>query len=107
MSNQKETALEVLQAIKNYISKQYGDIPTWEKDDDVMVGRIDELQCLETLLDFKIALQTDTVDEHYDVMYGEKPKRRVFYITVENDETAIDEIQERLKGLNVSENISQ
>lgn len=62
-------SVESLKCIKVYISKQYKDIDTWEDvDDEVKESRIDELQCLETYLDYLIAKETNTLDEHYDKM---------------------------------------
>lgn len=61
--------VESLKCIKVYIGKQLKDIATWD-DDDECAARIDELQCLETYLDFLIAKDTDTLDEHYEKMFG-------------------------------------
>ena len=64
-------SVESLQCLKVYLSKQYKDIETWEhEEDEVKEGRIDELQCLETYLDYLIAKETNTLDEHYDKMFG-------------------------------------
>ena len=64
-------SVESLKCLKVYLSKQYKDIETWEhEDDEVKEGRIDELQCLETYLDYLIAKETNTLDEHYDKMFG-------------------------------------
>ena len=50
-------SVESLKCLKVYLSKQYKDIETWEhEEDEVKEGRIDELQCLETYLDYLIAL---------------------------------------------------
>ena len=63
-------SVESLKCLKVYISKQYKDIETWEhEEDEVKEGRIDELQCLETYLDYLIAKETNTLDEHYDKMF--------------------------------------
>lgn len=64
-------SVESLKNLKVYIGKQYKDIPTFEfESDDVKDARIDELQCLETYLDYLIAKETDTLDEHYDNMFA-------------------------------------
>ena len=64
-------SVESLKCLKVYLSKQYKDIETWEHEEDkVKEGRIDELQCLETYLDYLIAKETNTLDEHYDKMFG-------------------------------------
>ena len=64
-------SVESLKCLKVYLSKQYKDIETWEhEDDEVKEGRIDELQCLETYLDYLIAKETDTLDEYYDNMFA-------------------------------------
>lgn len=64
-------SVESLKCLKVYLSKQYKDIETWEhEEDEVKEGRIDELQCLETYLDYLIAKETNTLDEHYDKMFG-------------------------------------
>lgn len=63
-------SVESLKRLKVYISKQYKDIETWENDESGNnEARIDELQCLETFLDYLIAKETDTLDEHYDKMF--------------------------------------
>ena len=63
-------SVESLKYLKVYLSKQYKDIETWEhEEDEVKEGRIDELQCLETYLDYLIAKETNTLDEHYDKMF--------------------------------------
>lgn len=63
-------SVESLKNLKVYIGKQYKDIPTFEfESDDVKGARIDELQCLETYLDYLIAKETDTLDEHYDSLF--------------------------------------
>lgn len=63
--------VESLKCIKVYIGKQLKDIVTWEDVDKSEVNaRVDELQCLETYLDFLIAKDTGTLDEHYDKMFG-------------------------------------
>lgn len=62
--------VESLKCLKVYISKQIKDIPTWAEEEECN-ARIDELQCLETYLDFLIAKDTDTLDEHYEKMFGE------------------------------------
>ena len=63
--------VESLKRLKVYLSKQYKDIETWEHEEDgVKKGRIDELQCLETYLDYLIAKETDTLDEYYDNMFA-------------------------------------
>ena len=63
-------SVESLKCLKVYISKQYKDIETWEDDESgVNEARIDELQCLETYLDYLIAKETDTLDEYYDKMF--------------------------------------
>lgn len=63
-------SVESLKCLKVYLSKQYKDIETWEhEEDEVKEGRIDELQCLETYLDYLIAKETNTLDEHYDKMF--------------------------------------
>lgn len=63
-------SVESLKCLKVYIGKQYKDIETWEhEEDEVKEGRIDELQCLETYLDYLIAKETNTLDEHYDKMF--------------------------------------
>lgn len=64
-------SVESLKCLKVYLSKQYKDIETWEhEEDEVKEGRIDELQCLENYLDYLIAKETNTLDEHYDKMFG-------------------------------------
>ena len=64
-------SVESLKRIKVYICNQYKDINTWEDvEDDVKEGRIDELQCLETFLDYLIAKETETLDEYYDNMFA-------------------------------------
>jgi len=63
-------SVESLKHLKVYIGKQYKDIPTFEfESDEVKDARIDELQCLETYLDYLIAKETNTLDEHYDKMF--------------------------------------
>lgn len=63
--------VESLKYIKVYIGKQLKDIATWDDADECEVNaRVDELQCLETYLDFLIAKDTDTLDEHYDKLFG-------------------------------------
>lgn len=63
-------SVESLKCLKVYISKQYKDIETWEDDESGNnEARIDELQCLETYLDYLIAKETDTLDEYYDKMF--------------------------------------
>ena len=63
-------SVESLKCLKVYIGKQYKDIETWEhEEDEIKEGRIDELQCLETYLDYLIAKETNTLDEHYDKMF--------------------------------------
>lgn len=63
-------SVESLKCLKIYISKQYKDIETWEhEEDEVKEGRADELQCLETYLDYLIAKETNTLDEHYDKLF--------------------------------------
>lgn len=63
-------SVESLKCLKVYISKQYKDIETWEDDESgANEARVDELQCLETYLDYLIAKETDTLDEHYDKMF--------------------------------------
>lgn len=63
-------SVESLKNLKVYIGKQYKDIPTFEfESDEVKDARIDELQCLETYLDYLIAKETNTLDEHYDKMF--------------------------------------
>ena len=63
-------SVESLKYLKVYIDKQYKDIPTFEfESDEVKDARIDELQCLETYLDYLIAKETNTLDEHYDKMF--------------------------------------
>ena len=63
-------SVESLKRLKVYISKQYKDIETWKDDESGNnEARIDELQCLETFLDYLIAKETDTLDEHYDKMF--------------------------------------
>lgn len=61
--------VESLKCLKVYIGKQLKDIPTWA-DDDECAARIDELQCLETYLDFLIAKDTNKLDEHYEKLFG-------------------------------------
>lgn len=62
---------ESLKNLKVYISRQYKDIPTFEfESDEVKAARIDELQCLETYLDYLIAKETNTLDGHYDNMFA-------------------------------------
>ena len=64
-------SVESLKCLKVYLSKQYKDIETWKhEEDEVKEGRIDELQCLETYLDYLIAKETNTLDEHYDKMFA-------------------------------------
>lgn len=64
-------SVESLKNLKVYIGKQYKDIPTFEfESDEVKDARIDELQCLETYLNFLIAKETDTLDEYYDNMFA-------------------------------------
>ena len=63
-------SVESLKNLKVYICKQYKDIPTFEfESEKVKDARIDELQCLETYLDYLIAKETNTLDEHYDKMF--------------------------------------
>ena len=63
-------SVESLKRLKVYISKQYKDIETWKDDESGNnEARIDELQCLETFLDYLIAKETDTLDEYYDKMF--------------------------------------
>lgn len=63
-------SVESLKCLKVYLSKQYKDIETWEHEEvEVKEGRIDELQCLETYLDYLIAKETNTLDEYYDKMF--------------------------------------
>lgn len=63
--------VESLKCIKVYIGKQLKDITTWDDVDEIEVNaRVDELQCLETYLDFLIAKDTDTLDEHYEKLFG-------------------------------------
>lgn len=63
--------VESLKCLKVYIGKQLKDISTWDDVDESEVkARVDELQCLETYLDFLIAKDTDTLDEHYDNLLG-------------------------------------
>lgn len=96
-TEQKDTAIECLTRIKNYIGKQYADIPTWESSETSKAARLDELQCMDTLVSYMLAKQTDSLDSHYDVMYGDKPERRVFYINVGNDESIIKSIKDNMK----------
>lgn len=64
-------SVESLKRLKVYLSKQYKDIETWEhEEDEVKDARIDDLQCLETYLNFLIAKETDTLDEYYDNMFA-------------------------------------
>ena len=64
-------SVESLKNLKVYIGKQYKDIPTFEfESDDAKDARRDELQCLETYLNFLIAKETDTLDEYYDNMFA-------------------------------------
>ena len=64
-------SVESLKRLKVYIGKQYKDIPTFEfESDDVKDARIDELQSLETFLNFLIAKETGTLDEYYDNMFA-------------------------------------
>lgn len=64
-------SVESLKRIKVYICNQYKDINAWEDvEDEVKEARIDELQCLETFLDYLIAKETDTLDEYYDNMFA-------------------------------------
>ena len=66
-------SVESLKRLKVYISKQYKDIETWKDDESGNnEARIDELQCLETFLDYLIAKETDTLDEHYDKMFSKE-----------------------------------
>lgn len=58
-----------LQCLKVYIEKQKKDIPTWA-DEDEQSYRLDELQCLETYLDYLIHKEAGTLDEYYDNLYG-------------------------------------
>ena len=63
--------VESLKCIKVYIGKQLKDIATWDNVDESEVhARFDELQCLETYLDFLIAKDTDKLDEHYEKLFG-------------------------------------
>lgn len=66
---------DALQRLKNYINNQYEDIKTWDEgsltESISIKARIDELQCLETYLDYLIARDNGTLDEHYDNMFGE------------------------------------
>lgn len=63
--------IESLKCLKVYIGKQLKDIATWDDvDESEVAARVDELQCLETYLDFLIAKDTDTLDEYYDKMFG-------------------------------------
>lgn len=62
--------VESLKFLKVYVGKQLKDIATWDGEDESEVNaRIDELQCLETYLDFLIAKDTDTLDEHYEKLF--------------------------------------
>lgn len=63
--------VESLKCLKVYISKQLRDIATWDDVDESEINaRVDELQCLETYLDFLIAKDTDALDEHYEKLFG-------------------------------------
>lgn len=63
---------DALQRLKNYINNQYKDIKTWDDSDPATKeARIDELQCLETYLDYLIARDNGTLDEHYEKLLGE------------------------------------
>lgn len=100
MTVQKETAIEVLKHIETYVHKQLKDIPTWnDVEDDIKNARIDELQCLDTFIQYKLALQTDSVDDHYNAMFGDAPERRIFYISLENNEVEIEQFKKRLSEL--------
>jgi len=63
---------DALQRLKNYINNQYKDIKTWDDSNPATKeARIDELQCLETYLDYLIARDNGTLDEHYEKLLGE------------------------------------
>lgn len=49
-TDQKPTAADCLKRIKAYIERQYEDIPTWESSQVSKDARIDELQCIDTLV---------------------------------------------------------
>lgn len=101
MTDIKETAVECLTRLKTYINKQYADIPTWDSDPTSKAARIDELQCIDTLVSHMLAKQTDSEDAHYQQMFGEVPERRVFYINVGNDENIIQSIKDNMQRLGV------
>lgn len=98
----KDTAVECLTRLKSYINKQYDDIPTWDSDPTSKAARIDELQCIDTLISHMLAKQTDSEDSHYEQMFGEVPARRVFYINVGNDEEVIKSIKDNMQRLGVT-----
>lgn len=61
-----------LAKLKNYIARQYKDIETWEDANPATKeARIDELQCLETYLDYLIAEEAGTLEQHYAKLFGE------------------------------------
>ena len=60
-------SVESLKCLKVYIGERS---KAWEDDESGNNEvRIEELQCLETYLDYLIAKETDTLDEYYDKMF--------------------------------------